>query len=79
VEYVLCLQRKKIAQVDKCKTLVPGDYAFDPLGLSNGKSAEWLADMKLKELNNGVARYKLSSCGERIPSGGNVEQFARRR
>jgi len=31
----------------------PGDYAFDPLGLSTGKDAAWLNDMKLKELNNG--------------------------
>ncbi|EEH53478.1 uncharacterized protein MICPUCDRAFT_11257, partial [Micromonas pusilla CCMP1545] len=32
---------------------VPGDYGFDPLGLSAGKDDAWLADMKLKELNNG--------------------------
>lgn len=32
---------------------VPGDYGFDPLGLSAGKSEAWLDDMKLKELNNG--------------------------
>ena len=39
----------------------PGDYAFDPLGLSKGKDAEWLNDMKLKEINNGrVAMVAIS-------------------
>ena len=39
----------------------PGDYAFDPLGLSKGKDAEWLNDMKLKEVNNGrVAMVAIS-------------------
>jgi len=31
----------------------PGELEFDPLGLSNGKDAAYLADMKLKEVNNG--------------------------
>jgi hypothetical protein len=32
----------------------PGDYgAFDPLGLSKGKDAEWLDIHRLRELNNG--------------------------
>jgi len=31
----------------------PGDLDFDPLGLSKGKDAQWLDDMKLKEINNG--------------------------
>ena len=40
---------------------VPGDYGFDPLGLSAGKSEAWLDDMKLKELNNGrVAMVAIS-------------------
>ena len=40
----------------------PGDYNnFDPLGLSKGKDAEWLNDMKLKEVNNGrVAMVAIS-------------------
>jgi len=40
----------------------PGDYNnFDPLGLSKGKDAEWLNDMKLKEINNGrVAMVAIS-------------------
>jgi hypothetical protein len=39
----------------------PGDYKFDPLGLSAGKDVEWLNDMKLKELNNGrVAMIAIS-------------------
>jgi hypothetical protein len=32
---------------------VPGDYAWDPLNLSNGKSANDMKDVKMKELNNG--------------------------
>ena len=32
---------------------VPGDFGFDPMGLSSGKSDEWMDDMKLKELKNG--------------------------
>ena len=32
---------------------VPGDYAFDPLGLLDGKSADDVEAMKLKELKNG--------------------------
>merc|ERR1719454_1095620 len=28
-------------------------FLFDPLQLSKGKDATWLADMKLKEVNNG--------------------------
>jgi len=40
---------------------VAGEYDFDPLGLSNGKDAEWLKDMKLKEVNNGrVAMIAIS-------------------
>ena len=40
---------------------VPGDYGFDPLGLSRGKSEAWLDDMKLRELNNGrVAMVAIS-------------------
>ena len=40
---------------------VPGDYSFDPLNLSSGKDEEWLANMKLKELNNGrVAMIAIS-------------------
>ncbi|CAL53934.1 Chlorophyll A-B binding protein, plant [Ostreococcus tauri] len=31
----------------------PGDLSFDPLGLGNGKSAEELDALRLKELNNG--------------------------
>jgi len=31
----------------------PGDLQFDPLGLGNGKDASYVADMKLRELNNG--------------------------
>jgi len=39
----------------------PGDYQFDPLQLSKGKDATWLADMKLKEVNNGrVAMVAIS-------------------
>jgi len=39
----------------------PGDYQFDPLGLSKGKDAAWLNDMKLKEINNGrVAMVAIS-------------------
>jgi len=39
----------------------PGDYNFDPLGLSAGKDNEWLLDMKLKEVNNGrVAMIAIS-------------------
>ena len=39
----------------------PGDYGFDPLGLSRGKSEAWLDDMKLRELNNGrVAMVAIS-------------------
>ena len=40
---------------------MPGDYGFDPLGLSRGKSEAWLDDMKLRELNNGrVAMVAIS-------------------
>ena len=39
----------------------PGDYQFDPLQLSKGKDDAWLADMKLKEINNGrVAMVAIS-------------------
>ena len=39
----------------------PGDYQFDPLGLSKGKDEAWLLDMKLKEVNNGrVAMIAIS-------------------
>jgi len=39
----------------------PGDYNFDPLGLSKGKDSAWLNDMKLKEINNGrVAMVAIS-------------------
>jgi len=39
----------------------PGDYDFDPLQLSKGKDAEWLNDMKIKEINNGrVAMVAIS-------------------
>jgi len=39
----------------------PGDYNFDPLELSKGKDAEWLNDMKIKEINNGrVAMVAIS-------------------
>jgi hypothetical protein len=31
----------------------PGDLSFDPLGLSKGKSAEELDELRVKELNNG--------------------------
>lgn len=31
----------------------PGNLEFDPLGLSAGKDAAWLSDMRNKELNNG--------------------------
>lgn len=39
----------------------PGDYDFDPLNLAKGKDADWLNDMKLKEINNGrVAMVAIS-------------------
>jgi|AntAceMinimDraft_1070359.scaffolds.fasta_scaffold11446_2 hypothetical protein len=31
----------------------PGNYGWDPLGLSKDKDEEWLNNAKLKELNNG--------------------------
>jgi hypothetical protein len=32
---------------------VPGQWGFDPLGLSNNKTAEDMAEARLKEINNG--------------------------
>jgi hypothetical protein len=32
---------------------IPGQWGFDPLGLSNGKSDEDMAESRLKEINNG--------------------------
>jgi len=32
---------------------VPGELDFDPLGLGKGKSADEIAELKLKEINNG--------------------------
>lgn len=32
---------------------VPGDLGFDPMGLAQGKSEEYMAEMQLKEIKNG--------------------------
>ena len=55
---------------------VPGDYAWDPLGLSKGKSANDMKSIKMKELNNGrLAMVAIAGLvGQELVDGQNVFQ-----